>query len=177
MAVVPNYSGLLRPVGQILESLSIDGFTLRVEDAGVSIRGQKPEPRKEPAPPQAISLRVVWQSLRGKKQESVAEPQPSSGILELHYTHEDIGRVDDEAKSRRVEAGGRPEAHALSQILRAVGGVVDQKQGRLISVAKEGPEITVEYESALNQKIVEKFTAATLYDFWVRMYLRRSSRR
>lgn len=177
MAVVPNYSGLLRPVGQILESLSIDGFTLRVEDAGVSIRGQKPEPRKEPAPPQAISLRVVWQSLRGKKQDSVAEPQPSSGILELHYTHEDIGRVDDEAKSRRVEAGGRPEAHALSQILRAVGGVVDQKQGRLISVTKEGPEITVEYETALKQKIVEKFTAATLYDFWVRMYLRRSSRR
>ena len=118
----------------------------------------------------------MWQSLRGKKQEPVAEPQPSSGILELHYTHEDIGRVDDEAKSRRVDAGGRPEAHALSQILRAVGGVVDQKQGRLISVTKEGQDITVEYESTLKQKIFEKFTSATLYDFWVRMYLRRSSR-
>jgi len=146
MAVVPNYSGLLRPVGQILESLHIDTFTLRVDDAGVSLRGQKPEPRKEPAVPQAISLRVVWQSLRGKKPEPVEEPQPSSGILELNYTHEDIGRVDDEAKSRRVGAGGRPEAHALSQILRAVGGIVDQKQGRLISITKDGPDITVEYE-------------------------------
>lgn len=176
MAVVPNYAGLLRPVGQILESLSIEAFTLRVDDAGVAVRGQKPEPRKESAAPQAISLRVVWQSLRGKKPEPVEEPQPSAGILELNYTHDDIGRADDEAKSRRVGAGGRPEAHALSQILRAVGGVVDQKQGRLISVTKEGQEITVEYESALKQKIVEKFTSATLYDFWVRMYLRRSSR-
>lgn len=176
MAPALNYSALLRPVGQILESLRIDHFSLRVEDAGISVRGQKPEPRKESAPPQGISLRVVWQSLRGKKQEPVAEPQPSSGILELHYTHEDISRVDDEAKSRRVDAGGRPEAHALSQILRAVGGVVDQKQGRLISVTKEGQDITVEYESTLKQKIFEKFTSATLYDFWVRMYLRRSSR-
>jgi len=176
MVVVPNYAGLLRPVGQILESLHIDTFSLRVDDAGVSLRGHKPEPRKEPATPQAMSLRVVWQSLRGKKQEPVEEPQPSSGILELNYTHEDIGRVDDEAKSRRVDAGGRPEAHALSQLLRAVGGIVDQKQGRLISITKERQEITIEYESTLKQKIVEKFTSATLYDFWVRMYLRRSSR-
>ena len=108
---------------------------------------------------------MVWQSLRGKKPEPVEEPQPSSGILELNYTHEDIGRVDDEAKSRRVGAGGRPEAHALSQILRAVGGIVDQKQGRLISIAKDGPDITVEYESTLKQKIVEKFTSASLYGF------------
>jgi hypothetical protein len=176
MTVVPNYSALLRPVGQILESLSIDNFTLRVEDAGVSIRGRKPEPRKEPAAPQAISLRVVWQSLRGKKQESVAEPQPSSGVLELNYTHEDLSRVNDEAKSRRVDAGGRPEAHALSQLLRAVGGVVDQKQGRLISVTKENQDFTVEFESTFKQKVVDKFTSASLYDFWVRMYLRRSSR-
>jgi len=176
MAVMPNYSGLLRPVGQILESLHIDTFTLRVDDAGVSLRGQKPEPRKEPAAPQAMSLRVVWQALRGKKQEPVEEPQPSSGILELNYSHEDIGRVDDEAKTRRVDAGGRPEAHALSQLLRAVGGIVDQKQGRLISITKDRQEITVEYESTLKQKVVENFTTATLYDFWVRMYLRRSNR-
>ena len=176
MALALNYSSLLRPVGQILESLRIDNFTLRVEDTGVSVRGRQPEAPKEPAPPQAMSLRVVWQSLRGKKQAPAEEPQPSSGILELNYTQEDISRVDDEAKSRRIDAGGRPEAHALSQILRAVGGVVDQKQGRLISVTKEGQTITVEYESTLKQKIVEQFTSATLYDFWVRMYLRRSSR-
>ena len=176
MAGVLNYSGLLRPVGQILESLQIDNFTLWVDDASVSVRAQKPEPPKAPAPPQAISLRVVWQSLRGKKQESIAEPQPSSGILELHYTHEDLVRVNDEAKARRVDVVRRPEAHALSQLLRAVGGVVDQKQGRLLSVTKEGADFTVEFESALKQKIVEKFTSASLYDFWVRMYLRRSSR-
>ena len=176
MALVGNYSGLLRPVGQILESLRIDNFYLQLEDAGVSVRGQKLEAPREPTPPQALSLRVVWHSLRGKKPEPIEEPQPSSGIVELNYTHDDLGRVDDEAKSRRVGAGGRPEAHALSQLLRAVGGVVDQKQGRLISVTKEGQDYTVEYESTLKQNVVEKFTAASLYDFWVRMYLRRRDR-
>jgi hypothetical protein len=176
MTVAANYSGLLRPVGQILESLSIDTFTLKIDESGVSVRGKKQEPRKEPPPPQAISLRVIWQSFRAKKEEPVAEPQPSSGILELNYSHEDIGRVNDDGKSRRVAAGGRPEAHALSQILRAVGGFVDQKQGRLISVTKDGPDFAVEFETTLKQKTIEKFTAATLYDFWVRMYLRRSDR-
>ena len=176
MAIVGNYAGLLRPVGQILESLQIDDFTLKVSDAGVSVRSEKPEPKRDPAPPQAISLRVVWQSLRGKKPETVGEPQPSSGSLEFNYTDEDLGRVDAEAKARRVESGGRPEAHALSQLLRAVGGVVDQKQGRLISVTKDGQDFAIEYQSTLNQNVVDKFTAASLYDFWVRMYLRRRDR-
>lgn len=176
MAVVRNYAELLRPVGQILESIHIDNFALKVDDIGVSVSGEKPEPPKAPAPPQALSLRVMWQTLRGKNEEPVPEPQPSSGIVELNYTHGDLDRVDNEAKSRRVGAGGRPEAHALSQVLRAVGGVVDQKQGRLISVSKVGQDITVEYQSPLKQNIVEKFTTASLYDFWVRMYLRRRDR-
>jgi hypothetical protein len=81
-----------------------------------------------------------------------------------------------EARSRRKESGGRPEAHTLSQILRAVGAFVDQKQGRLIGVQMAGQDVTIEYESALRQKLTEKFTVATLYDYWVKMYLKRRGR-
>lgn len=169
-----NYSHLLRPVGQMLEPLRIEVFSLRLEDEGVSVRAQKPA--DPPPPPQEVSLRVVWQSLRRKKSEPVLEPQPSSGVLELRYSHDDISRMDSEGKTQRKGVASSPEAHALSQILRAVGAFVDEKQGRLFGVTKSGLEITIEYESALRQKLIEKHTVSSLYDYWVKMYLRRRDR-
>ncbi len=169
-----NFSQLLRPVGQMLEPLRVESFTLKVQEGNVSVQAQRREERPPVAPD--VSLRVTWQLFRRKKTQPPPEPQPSSGILELHYTREDIERMDMEAQSRRKESGGRPEAHTLSQILRAVGAFVDQKQGRLTGVQMAGQDITIEYESALRQKLTEKFTVATLYDYWVKMYLKRRQR-
>ena len=167
-----NFSQILRPVGQMLEPLQVESLSLRVEESGVSVRAHQ---RPQPAPPaNDVSLRVRWQIFRRKMPEP--EPQPSSGILELHYTAEDIERMDTEAQARRTGSGGSPEAHTLSQILRAVGAFVDQKQGRVLGVTIEGQDITVEYESALKKTLLEKFTVASLYDYWVKMYLRRRAR-
>ena len=155
----------------MLEPLHVDSLSLRVEESGVSVRAHQ---RPQPVQANDVSLRVTWQIFRRKKPES--EPQPSSGVLELHYTPEDIARMDTEAQARRTGAGGSPEAHTLSQILRAVGAFVDQKQGRLLGVTIEEQDIAIEYESVLKKTLLEKFTIASLYDYWVKMYLRRRSR-
>ena len=172
--MAPNYSfsQLLRPVGQMLEALQIESLSLKVEDAGVSVRAQK---RQERQPPAAnISLHVTWQIFRRKK--SASESQPISGVLELHYSHDDIMRMDSEAQIQRRGTGGSPEANTLSQILRAVGAFVDQKQGRLLGVTIQGQDIAIEYESALKKVLTEKFTVSSLYDYWVKLYLRRRER-
>jgi len=170
-----NFSQLLRPVGQMLEPLQIDSFSLKVEDSGVSVVAQKPPEAREHRPD--VSLRVSWQIFRRKKTDTPSEPQPTSGALELHYSRDDIARMDAEGQSKRQSgAGGSPEAHNLSQILRAVGAFVDQKQGRLLAVSKDGQDIAIEYESALKRGQTEKFTVASLYDYWVKMYLRRRQR-
>jgi hypothetical protein len=168
-----SFSQLLRPVGQMLEPLQVESFSLKVEDGGVAVFADK---RETPQPAQNVSLKVSWQIFRRKKSETAPEPQPSSGSLEIHYSHEDIARMDSEGQGKRTGAPGSPEAHTLSQILRAVGAFVDQKQGRLLSVAKDGQDITIEYESALKRALTEKFTVASLYDYWVKMYLRRRER-
>jgi hypothetical protein len=168
-----SFSQLLRPVGQMLEPLQIESFSLKVEDGGVAIFADK---RETPQPAQDVSLKVSWQIFRRKKAETAPEPQPSSGSLEIHYSHDDIARMDSEGQGKRTGAPGSPEAHTLSQILRAVGAFVDQKQGRLLSVVKDGQDITIEYESALKRALTEKFTVASLYDYWVKMYLRRRER-
>src|SRR5215813_13323846 len=175
MPPILSYAQLLRPVGQILEPMQLDSFSLRIEAGGIAVHAEKREERHAP-PPREVSLRVVWQSLRKKKAEPVNEPQPSSGVLELHYTTDDIARADTEGQARRNTTGGTPEAHTLSQILRAVGGYVDQKGGRLAGVTKGHEEITIEYDSALNKKMIEQFTVASLYDYWVKMYMRRKQR-
>lgn len=168
-----SFSQLLRPVGQMLEPLQIESFSLKVQDRGVAVYAEKHE---TPQPAPNLSLKVSWQIFRRKKAEPAQDPQPSSGTLEIHYTREDIARMDSEGQSKRTGAGGSPEAHTLSQILRAVGAFVDQKQGRLLGVTKDGQEISIEYESALKRELTEKFTVASLYDYWVKMYLRRRER-
>jgi hypothetical protein len=172
MAADFSFSQLLRPVGQMLEALQVESLSLKVEEAGVSVRAQK-RPERQSAGPN-ISLHVTWQIFRRKKSEPT--PQPSSGVLELHYSHDDILRMDSQAQAQRKGTPGSPEAHTLSQILRAVGAFVDQKQGRLMGVTVEGQDISIEYESALKKNITEKFTVSSLYDYWVKMYLRRRER-
>ena len=158
----------------MLEPLQVESFSLKVEDSGVAVYAEKQQAPRVPA--QEVSLKVSWQIFRRKKPEAAQEPQPSSGTLEIHYTHEDIARMDSEGQKKRTGAPGSPEAHALSQILRAVGAFVDQKQGRLLAVTKDGLDISIEYESALKRPLTEKFTVASLYDYWVKMYLRRRER-
>jgi len=167
-----NFAQLLRPVGQMLEAVNPESFSLTVERESVSVRARK---REETAPSADVSLKVSWQLFRRKRPER-AEPQPSSGVLELHYTREDIERAETEGQARRNSASGIPEAHGLSQVLRAVGGYVDQRGGRLAGVSKANEDITIEYDSATGRRVTEQFTVASLYDYWVKMYMRRKQR-
>jgi hypothetical protein len=172
MSLELNFSHLLRPVGQMLEPMQIQSFSLKVEDTGgVHVSAQKHEERRPSTP--AVSLRVVWQTFRRHKPDAVTEPESPSGVLELHYTRDDIERIDAEEQSKRSGTGGTPEAHALSQIFRAVGAYVDQKSAKLLAFSKANDQITIEYESALKKKLTEQFTVASLYDYWVKMYKRR----
>ena len=168
-------SQMLRAVGQLLEPLQLDSFALRVENDGIFVRAQKHRQRQATPPPD-VSLRDVWQLLRSKKVESVDAPQPSLEILERRYTQDEISRMDSEGRSQRKTAAGRPDAYAVSQILRAVGAFVDQKQGCLLGVTNDGTDIAIEFESALKQRVTEKYTVPSLYDYWVKMYLRRRER-
>ncbi|HVO95889.1 MAG TPA: hypothetical protein VMT22_23745 [Terriglobales bacterium] len=169
-----NYAQLLRPVGQMLEALNVESFALTIESTGVHVVAQK-KPEEQPAPPE-LSLRVVWQSFRRQKPEPLRGPEAKSGVLELHYTQADIEQEDAVEQSKRTGKGTTADANTLPQILRAVGGYVDQKGGQVLAVKKENQDITIEYESALRSKIVEQFTVATLYDYWVKMYMRRKQR-
>ena len=168
MPATASYAQHLRPLGQKLAALGIDSFTLRLEGDTYIVNGQKR------SRPQQKSERSLWQRFRGASNPSSAPPPFAAE--ELRFSLDELSGLDDQGLEQRSAGGGSAEAHSLSQILRAVGAFVEQKQGRLTGVTKDGLDITIEYESALQRNITDKFTVSSLYDFWVKMYLRRSER-
>jgi hypothetical protein len=158
----------------MLESLGVQSFSLKLEGGDVVVQGWKPAEVAQPV--EEKPLRWAWNLLRGKQAEPREQVKPSSTVVELRYTPQDIARLKAEGQSQRDAVAGAAEAHALSQILRAVGAFVDEKHGRLVAVSKHDQTITIEYESALKEHRSEVFTVATFYDFWVHMYLRRKDR-
>src|SRR5438094_9974748 len=118
----------------MLESLGVQSFSLSVEGDDVSVRAQKP--RENSNPNDVKSLRAIWQSMRAPKHGSEGSSIPSSGVVELHYAPDDIERMEIEGRAKRkaADSGDAPEAHALSQILRACGALGEQTEGRKLAV-------------------------------------------
>lgn len=145
----------------------MESFSLTMEGDTVIVRGRK---RKNQAVDN-LSRRGFWQLLRSNRTAEVDEWES----VELRYTPEQLSHMDDEGRSKRGNLGS-PDAHSPSQIVRAVGALVDQKEARLMSVRKDEEKIQIEYESPLKGRVNEDFTVATLYEYWVKMYLKRSNR-
>lgn len=172
MATDTVYAQLLRPVGQALESQRIETFTITIEGENILVESQK---RKEPQS-EGKPLRGLWQLLRGGAKEPGLVGQSVWERVVERYTPADLQLMEEAARGNRGAGSAAPDAHSPSQILRAVGDFVDQKEGRLLSVNKEGQNVTVQYESESKRTVSEHFTVSTLYDYWVRMYLKRSER-
>jgi hypothetical protein len=145
----------------------MESFSLAMEGDTVIVRGRK---RRDQAVDN-LSRRGFWQLLRSNRTAEIDEWES----VELRYTPEQLSHMDDEGRSKRGNLGS-PDAHSASQIVRAVGALVDQRQARLMSVRKDEEKIEIEYESPLKGRVTEDFTVATLYEYWVRMYLKRSNR-
>jgi len=158
----------------MLEGLAVESFVLGVEGNDFVVRGQRRE--APPKKPEGKTFRVLWQIVRGKEADPATAAVPTSSVIELRYTAEDIAQMEEDGREKRAAPSGTPEAHSLPQIFRALGDFVDQKRGRLLAIKKEGEALVVEYESPLKRKISEELTVSTLYDYWVRMYLKRSGR-
>jgi len=168
-----NHTQILRPVGQLLESLRIDSFAITMDQDGVVIRDKTPN-RAQVTPREKAFLAELESHRAGSQGHSEAR-RLAEGVLEWRLGWADIERLEREGQAQRRIAGQTPEASSLPQILRVLGGVVDQKRGQLLLISKEADIVRLEYQSSSGQKISEDYTLPMLYDHWVRMYKRRDS--
>jgi hypothetical protein len=156
-----NYSQSLRALGQSLERQGLRAFDVENKDDAYLIRDQSAEEpeTKNTGDPNAVP--------------SEAELIRSDAPFKLRYTYDEIAGLELEGKARRRDPTGMPDAYSLSQLLRAVGAYVHHKHGRLLGLCWREQWAAIIYETE-NRREVEILRPASIYDFWVRMYVRRS---
>jgi len=101
-------------------------------------------------------------------------PAPTPVIL--HYTLDDIEQLNREGREGDNLDSGVKDFLSLSQILRAIGTYVGRKRARLLSVSNNAltagtmPVVTIEYETAEGERVIDDRTASAIYDMCVRTY-------
>lgn len=100
-------------------------------------------------------------------------PAPTPVIL--HYTLDDIERLDHEGRARGDHDSGVKDFLSLSQILQAIGNYVSWKGARLLSVSNNAlrgttPVVTIEYETVEGERVVDDRTGFAIYDMCVSIY-------
>ena len=176
-----TYAQPLRAIGQTLEVLHVEAFEIESQGDNYLVRGRIEGPALEKAMPQEVkesSLRVVWGKLRGRSPEPSGPSQlpPSSMGFHLRYSSEDIDRMEQEGQARRRDPHGALDPYSVSQLLRAVGAYVDHKAARLLGLSWRDQSVSLVYEAAQGRRELEVLRLFSVYDFWVRMSVRRSKR-
>jgi hypothetical protein len=169
-----GYATMLRPVGQTLDDLRIESFTVITDEDGFIVR-DKTRNRAQLTPREKAFLSDLSASHSALKAKQNAL-RLANGIFEWHLTGADIERLEKAGRERRRDTEQAPDSHSSSQILRIIGEIVDQKRGRLISVSKVESLVTVDYLTSMGRLVSENFTLPMIYNFWVRSYKRRATR-
>jgi hypothetical protein len=156
MALSSN-SQTLRAVGQALENEHLEDFDLENHDGDFLVRGRPALPERG-----EMLIREILRRL-GER----------GGLTELHYGPADVHRLEEEGRAKRRNDSGMPDFNMLSQLLRTVGGYVDQKGGRLFSVSRHGSRITLQYQVGEGDLTIEAHEVPSFYKFFSEMYLQR----
>ena len=172
MLAEQNYATLLRPIGQMLEGLRIDSFAVKPDRDGFVIR-DKTRNRAQLTPRErAFLARLHFGHTASLDKEDAL--RLAAGVFEWHVTESDVEHFERQGREKRRDGEHAPDSHSVSQVLRVIGAILDQKRGQMSCVSKDEQVVTLEYELPGGRMATEQYDTPTLYDFWVRMYKKRS---
>ncbi|HEY3151079.1 MAG TPA: hypothetical protein VGK65_05370 [Candidatus Binatia bacterium] len=167
-----SYTALLRSIGQMLETLRIESFAVKPDGEGFIIR-DKTRNRAQLTPRERTFLAELHSTHTASLDKEDAL-RLAAGVFEWHITKDDVERLEREGRRRRGGPEHTPDTHSVSQILRVIGSILDQKRGRMVCVSKDEQVVTVEYTLPGGQRNSEEYKLPMLYDCWVRMYKKRT---
>jgi hypothetical protein len=173
-----EYAKPLRAIGQVLEELHVQEFEMESDGNDYIVRGRAPEESRGESLPRG-GLRTFWRGLHGLSQDQVdhdVATTPSYKTLELRYTPDDLNRLEREGQAKRRDPNQMPNARSTSQVLRATGAYVNDRYSRFLGVIWQNQSVRITYETSLGSQEVDEIKISAMYDFWVRMYLRRDKR-
>ncbi len=159
-----DYSRILRVVGQELEAKGISTCCLWVEANRVDVIGLCTSSAN------GVVEAGFWQRLKSK---NVAAGYTTT---ELRFSIEGLLRLDELNRAKRILATPRADFLKLSEQLRTVGAIVDRRGGQLIRLDRTAYEgmissFTVQYKMPTGELVTEEFSAPSLYDFSVQIFM------
>src|SRR3990172_7199158 len=140
--VAPNeYVNHLRTLGQELENLGINRFNLecREDDYLVWVPGAGSAVENIASAPKVNLWLKLW---RGTA-------RLLAGLLLrrrrrcYRYSLADIGRIERLARDRRGQELRAADGHSLSQLLRTIGALADQKSERLLGISWQNNTVSI----------------------------------
>jgi len=152
----------LRAIGQDLEARGVMQFELMPAANGYLVRVPYGATRAN-APSQTEGQQMSRRS------------SASSKTVELTYSLQAIDTLDDKGRAKRGIGNGMPDFFSLSQCLRALGGLIDSKDGQLLRLdrnaqASKIPSIVVQYQTSTGERVREEHSLPNLYDYCVHLY-------
>src|SRR5919106_852058 len=166
-----SYAKELRALGQALEQHHFSFLDLEIEGGIYVIRG-KATALKEA---QSSFSRFVRDLIHGYSSTS---RKNNSGVeTNLRFSPEEIDQLDSEGRLKRTESHQMPDPYSISQLLRGAGTYLDNRdETSLVGITIKDRWVTVRYKTAEGRLEQAKQDLEYYYDYWVKMYLRRSNR-
>ena len=161
----------LRALGQALEKFSFSAFDLELRSGTYLVTGYAVSAEEV----KFSFTRFLRELVRGAPVRTTVSG--SSNPVELHFSPEEIARFDVRGRVKRQDSSKMPDPHSISQILRGAGSYVDSLDGStLMGISLQGNWVAVSYQTAEGRLQQAKQDLEYFYNFWVKMYLRRSNR-
>ena len=153
-----SYALALRAIGQSLEAQQTKDFDLSAIETGFVVRENKPRYLKW--------RQTIRRNGKGKALD----------LSDVHYSVDDIARLDQSGKERRKTPAQTPDFYVLSQTLRTVGGFVDRRGFRLLELSRRGSKLTLRLEQPEGRSLVETHTIASLHNIFIGMFFDRQKK-
>ncbi len=176
-----DYGCHLRAIGQDLENLRLAQFNLECRGNSYFVWPRADSIDSLPRTSLLANhrLRKLWADRiqpRSQGREEYITVAPFRRVKRYCYTPHEIESIEQAGRRRRRSDGAAADGHSLSQLLRTVGALVNQRNQRLLGISWENITVSIVFETDRGLREIEVFRRDHLYDLWVRMYLRRNDR-
>ena len=164
MAEPLSYAQSLRVIGQDLDAFGVDGFELEKWANDYIVWPKKSEFTRTLLAEEGLLSKIIRKIL--------GHDDPKKEIpTRLYFRPADLVWADIQRELNRKASTGPSDRRDLSFVLRVLGDYLDRRNARQFTISWSKNSITIRYDQKQ-----ESFTAENLYDFGIRMYLKRSSR-
>jgi len=177
-----GYGRHLRIIGQDLENLHFSRFNLEFTGEAYLVWTRPESGTAGQNPLLRISrsrLQKLWKNRtepRTLGHEETYTDVTEQPARRLRYSLQDLDRIERERRQLRRRFSGNADGHGLSQLLRTIGELIEQRNERLLGIAWQELSISMIAENSQGRKGIDVFRPDNLYDLWVKMYLKRDNR-